>query len=41
MSKYEIFIGKGYEGGGLFRFSLFDVFFKSLNQVSYASVTNI
>jgi hypothetical protein len=33
MSKYETFVGKGYDSGGLFRLSLHDVCNKSVNNV--------
>jgi hypothetical protein len=33
LSKYETFVGKGYDSGGLFRLSLHDVCNKSVNNV--------
>jgi hypothetical protein len=33
VSKYDIFVGKGYESEGLFRLSLVDICFKSANHV--------
>ena len=41
LSKYETFISKGYESGGLFRLSLSDACFNSVNHVSHDSETNI
>ena len=41
LSKYGTFIGKGYESGGLFRLSLSDVCFNSVNHVSHDTETNI
>jgi hypothetical protein len=41
LSKYGTFIGKGYESGGLFRLSLTDTYFKSVNHVSHNVKTNI
>jgi hypothetical protein len=33
LSKYETFVGKGYDSGGLFRLSLHDVCNQSVNNV--------
>jgi len=41
LSKYGTFIGKGYESGVLFRLSLSDACFNSVNHVSHDSETNI
>ena len=41
LSKYGTFIGKGYESGGLFRLSLSDACFNSVNHVSHDTETNI
>jgi hypothetical protein len=44
LSKYETFVGKGYDSGGLFRLSLHDVYNKSVNIVisneSYIGINN-
>ena len=41
VSKYGTFVGKGYESGGLFRLSLVDTCFKSVNNVVSNVETNI
>ena len=41
ISKYGTFVGKGYESGGLFRLSLVDTCFKSVNNVINNVETNI
>ena len=41
ISKYETFVEKGYESGGLFRLSLVDTCFKSVNNVVNNVETNI
>ena len=41
LSKYGTFIGKGYESGGLFRLSLSNACFISMNHVSHDIETNI
>jgi len=41
LSKYGIFVGKGYESGGLFRLSLVDTCLSSVNHVSHDIETNI
>jgi hypothetical protein len=41
LSKYETFVGKGYESGGLFRLSLTDACFNSVNHVSHDNETNV
>jgi hypothetical protein len=41
LSKYGIFVGKGYESGGLFRLSLNDACVKSVNHVSQDNETNV
>ena len=41
LSKYGTFIGKGYESGGLFRLSLTNTCFNSVNHVSHNDETNI
>ena len=41
LSKYGTFVGKGYESGGLFRLSLIDTCFNSVNHVSHDIDTNI
>jgi hypothetical protein len=40
-SKYVTFVGKGYESGGLFRLSLVDTCFKSMNNVVNNVETNV
>ena len=41
LSKYGTFVGKSYESGGLFRLSLSDACFNSVNCVSHDTKTNI
>ena len=41
ISKYGTFVGKGYESGGMFRLSLVDTCFKSVNNVVNNVETNI
>jgi len=41
LSKYDTFVGKGYESGGLFRLSLTDTCFNSVNHVSHDNKTNV
>ena len=41
LSKSGTFIGKGYESGGLFRLSLTDACFNSVNHVNHDNETNI
>jgi hypothetical protein len=41
LSKYGTFVGKDYEGGGLFRLSLTNTCFNSVNHVSHNNETNI
>ena len=41
VSKYGIFVGKGYESGGLFHLSLTDACFNSVNPVSHDNETNV
>ena len=41
VSKYGIFVGKGYESGGLFHLSLTDACFNSVNHVSHDNETNV
>jgi hypothetical protein len=41
LSKYGTFIGKGYDSGCLFRLSLTDTCFKSVNHMSHDVETNI
>jgi hypothetical protein len=41
LSKYETFVGKGYESGGLFRLSLNDACVNSVNHVSQDNETNV
>jgi hypothetical protein len=41
ISKFRIFVGKGYESGGLFRLSLVDTYSKSVNHVVGNVKTNI
>jgi hypothetical protein len=41
VSKYGTFVGKGYESGGLFRLSLVDTCFKSVNHVVSNVETNV
>ena len=41
LSKYGTFVGKDYESGGLFRLSLIDTCFNSVNHVSHDNKTNI
>jgi hypothetical protein len=41
LSKYGTFIGKDYESEGLFRLSLIDTCFNSVNHVSHDNETNI
>ena len=41
LSKYGTFVGKGYESGGLFRLSLTDTCFNSVNHVRHDNETNV
>ena len=41
LSKYGIFVGKGYESGGLFSLSLTDACVKSVNNVSCDVESNV
>jgi hypothetical protein len=41
VSKYDTFVGKGYKSGGLFRLSLVDTCFKSVNNVDNNVETNV
>jgi hypothetical protein len=41
LCKYGTFVGKDYESGGLFRLSLTDTCFNSVNHVSHNDETNI